>query len=55
VQLRPLEGIVIDTRPFSTAQLLRLIEESCETLATIRGARFFGEDFNAEQKAGRRR
>jgi transcription-repair coupling factor (superfamily II helicase) len=50
VQLRPLEGIVIDSRPFSGTQLLRLIEETCETLATVRGVRFFGDDFKEENK-----
>jgi transcription-repair coupling factor (superfamily II helicase) len=43
ISLRPLEGIAVDTRVLSPAQLLRMIEEICETLATVRGARFMGE------------
>ncbi|HEX8834867.1 MAG TPA: TRCF domain-containing protein, partial [Abditibacteriaceae bacterium] len=42
IGLRPLEGIAIDARPLSPAQLLRLVEETCEALAAVRGARFLG-------------
>jgi len=42
VMLRPLEGIAIDTRVLPPAQVLRMIEEVCETLATVRGARLTG-------------
>ncbi len=42
IALRPLDGIAIDTRVISTAQLLRMIEEITETLATVRGARLLG-------------
>jgi transcription-repair coupling factor (superfamily II helicase) len=40
VSLRSREGIAIDTRVLSPSQLMRMVEETCETLATIRGARF---------------
>ena len=40
VSLRLREGIAIDTRVLSPSQLMRMVEETCETLATIRGARF---------------
>ena len=43
VSLRPMEGIVIDTRILSATQLMRMVEESCEQLAAVRGARFYGE------------
>jgi len=42
IGLRPLEGITIDTRPLSSAQLIRLVEEACEALSTVRGARLLG-------------
>ncbi|MDQ3815339.1 MAG: transcription-repair coupling factor, partial [Armatimonadota bacterium] len=42
LMLRPLEGIVIDTRVLPPTQLLRMVEETCETLATVRGARLLG-------------
>jgi transcription-repair coupling factor (superfamily II helicase) len=42
IALRPLDGIAIDTRVISTAQLLRIVEEICETLATVRGVRLLG-------------
>jgi transcription-repair coupling factor (superfamily II helicase) len=40
--LRPLEGIAIDVRPLSTAQILKMVEETCEELAKIRGSRLLG-------------
>jgi len=40
VSLRSREGIAIDTRVLSPSQLMRMIEETSQTLATIRGARF---------------
>jgi transcription-repair coupling factor (superfamily II helicase) len=42
ISLRHMEGIVVDTRVLTSAQLLRLVEQMAETLATIRGARFMG-------------
>jgi hypothetical protein len=43
IALRPMEGIAVDTRVLSAPQLMRMIEETCEALATIRGARFYGD------------
>jgi transcription-repair coupling factor (superfamily II helicase) len=42
IGLRPLEGIIIDTRPMSPTQLLRMVEEMCEALAAVRSARLLG-------------
>jgi len=43
IALRPLEGIAVDIRVLSPAQLLRMVEETCETLATVRGSRFYAD------------
>jgi transcription-repair coupling factor (superfamily II helicase) len=39
ISLRPMEGLAIDTRLLTPAQLLRMVEQVCEALATVRGAR----------------
>ena len=54
ISLRAMEGIAIDTRVLSPSQLLKMIEETVETLATIRGARFLAMSEEGE-KSGRRR
>jgi transcription-repair coupling factor (superfamily II helicase) len=55
IALRPLDGITIDTRVISTAQLLRIVEEVTETLATVRGLRLLGGNVQERPtlKAGR--
>lgn len=40
IMLKPREGISIDSRVLSQSQLLRIVETTCEALATVRGARF---------------
>ncbi|HVF10126.1 MAG TPA: transcription-repair coupling factor [Abditibacteriaceae bacterium] len=40
ISLRPLEGLAVDSRALPPVQLLRMIEEICEVLATVRGPRF---------------
>jgi transcription-repair coupling factor (superfamily II helicase) len=40
IMLRPLEGLAIDSRVLPPVQLLRMVEEICEALATTRGPRF---------------
>jgi transcription-repair coupling factor (superfamily II helicase) len=42
ITLRPMEGIAIDVRPLSQMQLLKLVEDMAEALATVRGARLMG-------------
>jgi transcription-repair coupling factor (superfamily II helicase) len=41
--LRPREGLAIDTRVLPPPQLLRIVEQVCESFATTRGARLLGE------------
>ncbi|HEY0074019.1 MAG TPA: transcription-repair coupling factor [Abditibacteriaceae bacterium] len=43
ISLRPREGIAISTRVLTPLQVLKMTEDICETLATVRGARFLGE------------
>jgi transcription-repair coupling factor (superfamily II helicase) len=43
VSLRPREGIAISTRVLTPLQVLKMTEDICEALATVRGARFMGE------------
>ena len=47
-------GIAVDTRFLSPSQLLKMIEETVETLATIRGARFLAMSEEGERGARRR-
>ncbi|MDF2441431.1 MAG: hypothetical protein JWN98_2415, partial [Abditibacteriota bacterium] len=54
IALRPIDGIAIDSRVLSTAQLLRMIEEITETLAQVRGPRLLGET-SAKRTADARR
>jgi transcription-repair coupling factor (superfamily II helicase) len=49
--LRPMEGLAIDTRVLSPPQLLRMVEQICEALATIRGARFLEKTYKTRPKA----
>ncbi|MBV9468264.1 MAG: DEAD/DEAH box helicase, partial [Abitibacteriaceae bacterium] len=51
ISLRPMEGIVLDTRVISSAQLLRMVESICETLANVRSARLLGHS-NGSAKSG---
>jgi transcription-repair coupling factor (superfamily II helicase) len=50
IALRPLEGIAVDTRVLSPAQLMRMIEETCETLAITRGARLYGSEPDGKKR-----
>ncbi len=43
ISLRPREGIAIGTRVLTPLQVLKLAEDICEALSTVRGARFLGE------------
>jgi transcription-repair coupling factor (superfamily II helicase) len=44
ISLRPREGIAISTRVLTPLQILKMVEDICETLGTVRGARFMGEN-----------
>lgn len=44
VSLKAREGIAISTRVLTPLQVLKMTEEICEALATVRGARFLGEN-----------
>ncbi len=43
ISLRPREGIALSTRVLTPLQVLKMIEDICEALATVRGARFLGD------------
>lgn len=43
ISLRPREGIAISTRVLTPLQVLKITEDICEALATVRGARFMGD------------
>ena len=43
ISVRPREGIAISTRVLTPMQILKITEDICEALATVRGARFLGE------------
>ena len=54
LQLRPMEGIVLDTRTLAPTQMLRIVEQACEALGAIRGARFLAGDFGVKESRVRR-
>lgn len=43
ISLRPREGIALSTRVLTPLQVFKMIEDICEALAAVRGARFLGD------------